>query len=140
VVSRWVQLASAGFLLERAEPYLVASETVPEMAKYAHAEGAEMRSIDIGSAGTGGAVIDALKEVLPFPEWCGSSWDSIEDAFEEIREGWRFPLILVVAGLPTALAQRPHVALQTVLRFSDLSHAFSAAGDQLMVVYSADSW
>jgi hypothetical protein len=85
-------------------------------------------------------VVEGLKSVLAFPEWCGSSWDSIDDAFEEIRNGWRLPLILIVAGGANCWSRDPHLFLQTVMRLADLSRAFSAAGDQLMVVYAAEVW
>lgn len=85
-------------------------------------------------------MIDALKSVLPFPDWCASSWDSIEDAFEEIRQGWSFPLVIAVRGLRPTLETRPHLALEVVVRLSELARALSVAGDQLIVVYVADHW
>jgi hypothetical protein len=87
-----------------------------------------------------GAVIDSLKRVLPFPEWCGSSWDSIEDAFEEIRQGWDFPLVVAVRGLRSALELRPHLGLEVTIRLSELSRAFSISGHQLSVIYVAEGW
>jgi hypothetical protein len=85
-------------------------------------------------------MIDAMKSVLPFPDWCASSWDSIDDAFEEIRQSWSFPLVIAVRGLRTILETRPHLGLEVVLRLSELGRAFSIAGDQLTVIYVADRW
>jgi hypothetical protein len=81
-----------------------------------------------------------LKSVLPFPDWCGSGWDSIDDAFQELRALWPFPLVIAVQGLDALLARRPRVGLQTVIRFDDLSGSLSRVGAQLVVLYPADRW
>lgn len=139
VLSRWIQLPSP-IILERSEPLLAVESRLTELVEFAQNEGATLVTIDVTSATDPRTVIDGLKAVLRFPDWCGSSWDSIEDAFEELRQGWSFPLILVVRGLRSVLEDRPHLGLQVVIRFSELSHAFSVAGDQLAVVYVAESW
>lgn len=140
VVSRWVQLATTPFLEDGTEPFLIQSSALDQLKSFARSEAVMTRSVDIALADSPMDVIEGLKAVLAFPEWCGSSWDSIDDAFEEIRSGWQFPLILVVTGGPTCWSRDPHLLLQTVLRFADLSRAFSAAGDQFMVVYAAGTW
>jgi len=38
------------------------------------------------------------------------------------------------------LESRPHLALETVLRLSELGQALSSTGDQLTVFYVADKW
>ena len=140
MVSRWVQVAATPFLEDPTEPLLIQSSALDQLRTFAQAEAVTMRTVDIAVAVSAIDVIEALKAVLAFPEWCGSSWDSIDDAFEEIRSGWRFPLILVVAGGPSCWARDPHLFLQTVLRLSELSRAFSSAGDQFTVVYTAEKW
>jgi hypothetical protein len=97
-----------------------------------------VRMVDISSAESQADAIERLKERLPFPAWCGSSWDSIEDAFTEIQHTWPFPLALVVEGLPSLLRGRPHTALEFVIRMSQISAALSQAGKQLIVVYVTD--
>lgn len=59
-------------------------------------------------------VMGALNKVLEFPSWCGSSWDSIQDAFPELREAWSFPLAIAVVGLPKLLVERPYLVRNTV--------------------------
>jgi hypothetical protein len=140
MVSRWIQLPSSPVVLERSEPYLVMDARLDELRDFAKSVEASYASVDVTEADDAGSVIDALKQVLAFPDWCASSWDSIDDAFEELRQGWRFPLILAVEGLRSLVGRRPHLAMQVVLRLSELSHAFSVAGDQLVVVYVAESW
>lgn len=127
-------------MLERSEPYLVVDARLAELRDFAKSVEASYATVDVTEAEDAGAVIDSLKRVLVFPDWCGSSWDSIDDAFEELRQAWRFPLILTVEGLRSLIGRRPHLAMQVVLRLSELSHAFSIAGDQLAVVYVAESW
>ena len=80
------------------------------------------------------------KDALPFPDWCASGWDSIDDAFEELRQAWTFPLVVMVHGLNALLGRKPHTAFQTLIRLSDLSHSFSVASDQLIVAYVGEAW
>lgn len=139
-MSAWVQVPPVPLLVDRAEPYLVLESKLDEFRGYLSSVRARTVDIEIGGASDVTSVVDALKTVLPFPDWCGSSWDSIEDAFEEIRQGWSFPLVVVVHGLKPLIDRRPHLALEVVLRMSGLSHAFSVAGDQMMVTYVGRDW
>jgi hypothetical protein len=140
MVSRWIPLPSSPTILERSEPYLIEEARLEEFAEFVRSEGGTPVAIDIASATDTASVINEMKAVLSFPDWCGSSWDSIDDAFEEIRQGWVFPLVLIARGLPSVLKVRPHLGLQVVIRLSELSHAFSIVGDQLAVVYVAEAW
>jgi hypothetical protein len=122
--------------VDRAEPYLVPNDHSLGLMNYMKSQGAEWVEAELSAANDTADVVSALKAVLVFPDWCGSSWDSIEDCFEELREAWTFPLALLVHGVQGLIHERPHVALQAVLRLSALSHAFSIAGDQLVVAYA----
>lgn len=140
VMSRWLDWPRALLAEGPAEPYLVVEERLTELRRLSMAADATWTTVDVANASDVGAVIDTLKLVLPFPDWCGSSWDSIADAFEEIRQSWSFPLIIAVGGLNSMLESRPHLALETVLRLSELGQAVSSTGDQLTVFYVADKW
>ena len=140
MVSRWIDLPQGLLAFGRVEPYLIQERRVIEVRDYAVAEGATWVTVDITDTAATAAVIDAVKAVLPFPDWCASSWDSIDDAFDEIRQGWRFPCVLEVRGLRSTLANRPHLGLEAVVRLSELRRAFSVAGDQLTVLYVDESW
>jgi hypothetical protein len=139
-VSAWIPRPPAPLLVDAAEPYLVPESRLDELGSYLASAAAKVVDVEIGSADDVAAVIGALKAVLPFPDWCGSNWDSIEDAFEELREGWSFPLVLLIHGLEPLIARKPHLALEVVLRMSGLSQAFSVAGDQLMACYVGENW
>ncbi|WP_420897926.1 barstar family protein [Cryobacterium algoricola] len=139
MVTQWINLPRPLLVGGPAEPYLVNEVRLSELRDFVTAAGATWVTVDIASVDGTGAVIDALKSRLPFPDWCASSWDSMEDAFEEIRQSWSFPLVVTVQGLRSTLEKRPHVGLEVVLRLSELCHAFSVAGDQLTVVY-VDLW
>lgn len=140
VVTGWVPLPPAPVLVDRAEPYLVRLECAEAFRAYLAGVAATVREISITDAGTVSDVVRALGEALPLPDWSGHGWDSIDDAFEEIRQATDFPLVLVVHGLPEILRERPHLGLETVLGLSRLSAAFSAAQDQLLVVYPGSGW
>jgi hypothetical protein len=121
VLSRWIQLPSSPIVLERSEPLLAEEARLEEVVEFAQTDGATLVTVDIASSTDSRAVIDGMKAVLRFPDWCGSSWDSIEDAFEELRQAWSFPLVLVVRGLRRVLEDRPHLGLQVVIRLSQLA-------------------
>jgi hypothetical protein len=138
-MSNWIPMPPP-LLPKPSAPLLVESDRVEEFRHYFDSHGAERVEIDIAGATGTVDVIDAMKGVLAFPSWCGSSWDSIDDAFAEIHTAWRFPLVMVVHGLEALLDRRRHVGLETVLRLHELQQAFSTAGDQFVVVFSGAGW
>jgi len=140
VTTTWIALPGSPTLEERSEPYLVRVNEGASLRRYLASSGASVVEVDIGGAGSVVDVIAALKAVLPFPSWCGSGWDSLDDAFPELRAAWTLPLAIVVVGLPRVIAEKPHVGLNTVLGLSRLCEAFSIAGDQVVVFYLCDSW
>ena len=140
MVSAWFPLPSVPLLVDPAEPYLVLQSRLDEFRGYLSSARARSVDVEIASARDVADVVGALKGVLPFPSWCGSSWDSIHDAFEDLRQAWSFPLVVVVHGLKSLLDEKPHLGLEVVLRMSELSHAFSVAGDQLEVAYVGEVW
>lgn len=131
----WVALPVPPILVSRADPYLVAQSQVQALEAYFESRDAAVVSVEVSSAHDEPSVVGALKSVLPFPDWCGSGWDSMEDAYEELRQAWTFPLVLLVHGTPALVSAHPQVALQTVVRLSDFTRAFSSSGEQLVVVY-----
>lgn len=135
MTSPWVALPQPPLLVSGADPYVVVTAQANELERYFLARNANFLQTDVAAADRESAVVTALKSVLSFPDWCGSGWDSMEDAFEELRQAWAFPLVLLMTGLPTLMATNPQLALQTVVRMSDFIRAFSASGDQLIVVY-----
>jgi hypothetical protein len=140
LVNTWIPLPPAPILVDAAEPYLIPESRLDDFRSYISSAPATSVDVDFGSTNDVAEVIDALKAVLPFPDWCGSNWDSIEDAFEDIREEWSFPLVIVAHGLDSLIRRKPHLALEVVLRMSGLSQAFSAVGEQLMVTYVGKHW
>jgi hypothetical protein len=132
VVSTWIQLPPVPVIVARSEPYLVEDRRLAEFRSHVLSAGASVVETDISNASNTAEVVGALKVILPFPDWCGSSWDSIDDAFEEIRRAWSFPLALIAHGLRFLIDKYPHLAMEIVIRMSGLAQAFSAAGDQLL--------
>jgi hypothetical protein len=127
-------------LVDSAEPYLISQSSLDDFRRYVSSVQARSVEVDFGSANDVAAVIDALKTVLPFPDWCGSNWDAIEDAFDDLRQEWSFPLVIIAHGLSSLIDRKPHLAFEVVLRISGLSQAFSTVGDQLMVIYAGKHW
>lgn len=135
MTTSWIQLPDSTILEKRGEPHLVRESEGARLRAFLSSAGASLVEVDLGHAQNIVDVFEALKEVLEFPAWCGSGWDSVQDALSELREAWSFPLSIVVVGLPTLLVAQPHLALNTVLGLSGLSEAFSRAGDQLDFFY-----
>ena len=97
--------------------------------------GVAVIEVDLSGAESTWDVTMRLKSVLPFPDWCGASWDSFDDAFEELRQEVELPAALIVDGLDGLLEHSRQVALETVVRLAELGTAFSIAGDQFVVLY-----
>lgn len=126
---------SDALLMGRGDPYLVRVQDADDLLGHVSALGAKTVEIDVASASSVMDTIQAMKDVLPFPNWCGSSWDSIEDAFQELLEAWDFPMYMMVRGFDDLLTRQPHVALKSVLRLQSLSEQFAFTGKQFLVVY-----
>jgi len=135
VTTDWIALPGSPTLEERSEPYLVRASEGARLRGYLASAGARVVDVNIGESQNLVDVIGSLKEVLQFPSWCGSGWDSVSDAFSELRAAWPLPLAIVVVGLPRLMAERRHLALNTVLGLSRLCEEFSIAGDQVLVFY-----
>lgn len=139
MVSKWFPLPSQ-LLMDLAEPYLLSGSRLDEFRDYISSVQASSVTISLDDTRSASDVIDSFKSVLKFPDWCGSSWDSIEDSFEEIRQETDFPMVVIIHGLKALTETRPHLAFEVVLRLSELSQAFSAVGDQFMAVYVDNDW
>jgi hypothetical protein len=118
----------------------VAEAQVGVLSDYFKMRGAQILESEIGRVTTTADAVAELKRVLPFPRWCGSNWDSVADAFEEVREALQMPAVLLVRGLPALLAEHQHLSLEFVIRIAELAASFSRSGDQFVVVYAAPSW
>lgn len=127
-------------VLARSSPMLVASGQLEALRRYAEDAGLRYVEADVSGAADTVGLIGAIRSVLPFPEWCGSGWDSIDDAFDELRTAWTFPLLLVLTGYDELLTRRQHLALEASLRLHELSDAFSRVEEQLMVAFEGRSW
>ena len=138
-MSDWITLPSPP-LLHPSVPLLIQSTDVDDLRQVLAEHDSSLLEVDVSEAISAADVIGALKGVLPFQTWCGSSWDSVDDAFAEIRDGWSFPLVTMAHGLRPLLDRAPDLALESVIRLHELSGAFSAGGDQFVVVFAAGSW
>jgi hypothetical protein len=138
VTNNWIELPGSPTPEERSEPYFVRATEAANLRRYLTSAGASVFEIDIGDSRNLVDVFVSLKDVLQFPSWCGSGWDSVHDAFSELRAVWPLPLAIVVVGLPRLMAERRHLALNTVLGLSGLCEEFSIAGDQVLVFYVSE--
>ena len=130
-----MSLPGQPFLAARSEPFLLGTWTADDFAAHASARRAECVMVDVARATTTADVIDALKAELEFPDWCASEWDSVNDAFEELRSAWPSPLALLVRGADRLIMRNPQLALSTVVRLDELSQALGRARGELVVAY-----
>lgn len=137
-MSRWIDSPAPPLVRSRAFPLLVETASLDALA--AHYARAHRVDADVRDAATTPQVIGALKAVLPFPDWCGSNWDALDDAHDELLAAWSFPLLLVVRGFDRLLARHQHLALATTLNLHALRRAFARDGEQLIVVLEGASW
>lgn len=138
-MSRWIQIPVRDFFVGPSVPYLIVEDRLRDFLAFLSSNTVRYVEIDLNQISDTIGVITTLKENLYFPDWCGSNWDSIDDAFEEIRRGWELPLVLVIRGMWALIHKVPYVGLQVILRLQKLAGAFSTAGDQFTVVYVAGS-
>ncbi len=138
--TQWIPLPAAPPLASRTTPILIERRQVETVRDDLVAVGALVREIELADAAETADIFAALKKVLIFPTWCGSGWDSFEDAFEEIRSESQFPLFLLVDGLHQLLERHTHLALETVVRLAEAERAFSLAGVQFVVIFVGDRW
>lgn len=134
-MSAWLSLPGPPFFAGSSEPHLLGTASADDFLRYVAANGAHSVVVDLTNVASTADVIAAFRAHLEFPDWCGSGWDSVEDAFEELRAAWAFPLAVLVQGAGRVAVDRPQLALETVVRLAALVHAFSVAGDQLIVAY-----
>lgn len=139
-MTAWTPAPSPPVVHARSSPILVARGQLEALRRYA--EDAEVRYVEADVSGVVDTVdlIGVIRSVLPFPAWCGSGWDSIDDAFDELRAAWTFPLLLVLTGYDELLARHQHLALEASLRLHELSEAFSRVEAQFMVAFEGRSW
>lgn len=136
-MSTWLQLRGESWCIGESAPRVIERHVLDTALSRLRELGATVFLLDVGAATSAWDVVMSLKQVLPLPDWCGASWDSIDDAFEELRQGLSFPTAVVVTGGARLLDAHPRVALETVVRLGELERAFSIAGDQLLVFHVA---
>jgi hypothetical protein len=137
-VSRWIDIPSPPVVHSRAYPLLVETRRRDDLLK--HYRRAHHVDLDVAGADHTSRVIEAMKAVLEFPDWCASSWDSIDDAYEELSEMWPFPLLMIFRGFDQLLETHQHLALETTIQTHELRRAFSQDEKQLIVVFEGESW
>jgi hypothetical protein len=105
--AEWLPDPEPPLVEARTVPLLVTTSRLDQLREFAEEHGAEYVEADSSQADEAWQVMHALKEVLPFPSWCGSGWDSIDDAYQELRDSWPFPLVLVLRHFDRVL-ETPH--------------------------------
>jgi len=131
---RWIPLPVPP-LLAASAPWLITPTTVDAVRSELGSAGGRVGQLVLSSVGTTIHLVEQLRDTLTFPDWCGSSWDSVDDAFEEIRALSTFPCFAIVEGLQELFSRNPHLALELIVRLSELESSFAAAGDQFAVIY-----
>ena len=131
----WVPLPEAPLLLTASAPRLFERDRASDLRDELLSQGVRAAAIDLSTVATRSEFFDQLRTVLVFPDWCGSGWDSLDDAFEEIRLESSFPCFVLIYGLQDMLPRDLHLALEVVIRLSELEGAFSVAGEQFVVAY-----
>jgi hypothetical protein len=134
-MSTWLQLQGESWCAGNSAPRAIERHSLDSALVRLRELGATVSLLDVGAATSAWDVVVSVKQVLPLPDWCGAGWDSIDDAFEELRQGLSFPTAVVVTGVARLLDAHLRVGLETVVRLSELERAFSIAGDQFLVFY-----
>lgn len=134
-MSQWISVLDSAILASRTEPYFVDRASVDRLVELFVEGGGTVVEVDISASATTYDLVTALRQVLPFPDWCGSNWDAMEDAFTELSGAWPFPVCLLMVGAPVLLERNPHLAFECALRLASFADAFGLGGKQFLVVY-----
>ena len=105
MVNGWISLPGPPLLAARSEPFVLGTWASDDFAAYASSHGAACVVVDVASAKSTTDVIEAFQGQLQFPDWCGSGWDSVHDALDELCSAWSFPLALLVRALGDLFAR-----------------------------------
>lgn len=135
---RWIPLPGVPPLLSASAPLMIRPVSADAVRSELSSAGARLSELSLGSVTTTVELFEQVRKILVLPEWCGSGWDSVDDAFEEIRAASSFPCVVLVQGLQELFARDPHLALEIVVRLSELEGAFAASGDQFAVIYQVE--
>ncbi len=136
----WIQPPRPPLVQLPYEPYLATNEMKAVLLGQMRSAGATIAEIDVASARDERDVIESMRRVLPIPEWCGSTWDSLDDAFSELSENWAFPVVIMLTGYDRQLEQHPHAAINAAIFLTRLSSAFSLIKKQLVLTYFGKQW
>lgn len=132
---RWIPLPGVPPVLSMSAPLMVATVDSDAVRADLSSNGARLGGFSLGHVTTSVEFFEQLRKVLVFPQWCGSGWDSVDDAFEEIRAASSFPCFVIADGVQALFSRDPHLALEIVVRLSELQGAFATSGDQFAVIY-----
>lgn len=134
-MSEWVQLRDESWVDSVAPPRVMVASAVGEGVQRLGHLGVKVHIMEVGHAASTFDVVTELRRVLPLPTWCGSSWDSVDDAFEEMRHRLIFPAALIVDGASILIDSNLRLGLETVVRLNELERAFAVASEQMLVFF-----
>ena len=126
--------------LAKSAPYLAPKSNRAQLREEFEKQGARVWDVDIGPTRSLLEFFAEFRRVVRLPEWCAYGWDSLYDAFEELRANNEFPMALLIVGLRDLLDSSTHLGLEVVLRLEELTTALSTRGDQMVVIYLGDLW
>jgi hypothetical protein len=61
-------------------------------------------------------VVTAIDSVLPLPDYCGATWDSLLDVVDDVAVTWSFPVLLLVSGIDVVMRDAPEFAAEMIYR------------------------
>ncbi|MEO7122569.1 MAG: barstar family protein [Lacisediminihabitans sp.] len=139
-MSVWIDPVSNHITREgdKGEPYFLRDKDLSRLNGLVGDEGMVAR-IDVAEVSTSASIVATMKAALPFPEWCGSGWDSVYDAIPDLIELWNFPIVLVVDGIDALWTRSPQLLMQTSIRLAELSDILGREKKQVLIVYRSDS-
>lgn len=138
MAERWIPLPAVPPLLSTSAPLMVPTAASDAVRAHVSSAGARLGDLSLDHVTTTVEFFEPLRQILSFPEWCGSGWDSVDDAFEEIRAASSFPCFVLVNSIQELFSREPHLALAIVVRLSELQGAFATSGDQFVVIYQVE--
>jgi hypothetical protein len=127
-------------LTDLAQPYVASFTEKQRLDNFFSESGATLVEFDLTEIRTITDWFVQMRRSLPYPDWAGGGWDSLDDAFQEVAESWPFPLVFSFVGIASPTGDDLRVLLEVTLRIGELQRNMSMVGRQLIPVYyeSAD--
>ena len=134
-INRVDSASSRGAEGDHLSPRVMGPEAAAHLACELRRAGWTVVEVDVSTVSSSVDLFILLKQVLWFPDFFGSGWDSMNDALDELSEGWPFPLLLVMRGVTRMMANNVTYAFDAVVTLDVYETTLTNRGLPIRIVW-----